>query len=166
MQQVLLIDKSIVIKATPAKLFKALTDAKDLTKWLCDRAESDPRPGGRVIYTYREHEARGIYKRLIPNEEVAIDWEKHEHNLDLIEDLTIYRLEKTAQGTRLRVVDFALPEEFDELSQNWDRQLKQLKKLYPARPAAKKSVTKKKAAAKAKTTKRRPTVRRTRRVKR
>lgn len=150
MQQVILIDKSIVVKATPAKLFKALTDAKELTKWLCDRAESDPRPGGHVMNAHDEHEARGVYKRFIPKQEIAIEWEKHEHNLDLIEDLTVYRLEKTAQGTRVRVVDFSLPDEFEALSQNWTQQLKQLKKLYQTKPAAKKPAPKKKTAVKGK----------------
>ena len=154
MQQVVLIEKAIVIKATPAKLFKALTDARELTKWFCDRAESDPRQGGRVVHAWGEHEGRGVYKRLVPNQEVAIEWESHDH--DLVEDLTIYRLAKTPQGTRVTVLDFALPDELEDLSNGWEFQLKQLKSLYQAKPAkkkvapSKKITPKRKAAPKAK----------------
>ena len=101
-----------------------------------------------MINVNDDHEARGTYKRFIPNQEVAIMWEKHEHNLDLIEDLTVYRLERTPQRTRVRVVDFALPDEYDALSGSWDRQLKKLKKLYQARPVTTESAPRKKAAAK------------------
>jgi uncharacterized protein YndB with AHSA1/START domain len=166
MQQVIFVEKSIVVKATPAKLFKAITHAKELTKWLCDRAESDPRPGGQVISTHDGHEARGIYRRFIPNQEVAIEWEKHEHDLALIEDLTVYRLERTAQGTRIHVVDFALPDEVDTLSAGWDQQLKKLKRLYQAKPAARKPAPKKKAVAKRKVTKKAKPAGKSKRVKR
>ena len=145
MQQVILIEKSIVVNATPAKLYKALTNAQELMKWFCDRAESDPREGGQVMHAWGEHVGRGVYKRLIPNQEVAIAWQKHDHELP--EDLTIYRLEKTPRGTRVTVIDFALPDEVEDLSQGWDHQLKQLKKLYQAQPAAKKTAAKKTKAA-------------------
>src|SRR3989304_174470 len=143
MQQVVLIEKAIVIKATPAKLFKALTDRRELTKWFFDRAESDPHEGGRVVHAWGEHEGHGVYKRLVPNQEVAIEWESHDH--DLIEDLTIYRLEKPPQGPRVTVLDFALPDELEDLSKGWEFQLKQLKRLYQAKPAEKKATPSRKA---------------------
>lgn len=150
MQQVILIEKSIVINVTPAKLYKALTNAKELTRWFCDRAESDPHEGGTVVNVWGEYEGRGTYKRLIPNQEVAIQWESED--IELPEDLTIYRLEKTPKGTRVTVVDFALPEELEDLSAGWDYQLKQLKKTYQTKPAVKKATSTKKATSKRRTT--------------
>jgi hypothetical protein len=102
---------------------------------------------------------------VIPNLEVAVRWTKHEEVFP--EDLTVFRLEKLkpGQGTRIRVVDFATPEEVEELEALWALRLKRLKKLYPSKPAvqppAKKTPVKRKAAAKAKTTKRKPGAKKT-----
>jgi hypothetical protein len=63
-------------------------------------------------------------------------------------DLTGFKLDKVAQGTRVRVVDFAAPEEAAELQAVWSQRLKRLKQLYPAKSATKKPVAKKPAAKK------------------
>ncbi len=52
MPQIILIEKSTVIPATPARLYKSLTDAKQLSRWLADRVESDPRQGGQIVIDY------------------------------------------------------------------------------------------------------------------
>jgi uncharacterized protein YndB with AHSA1/START domain len=148
MPQIIILEKSITIDATAAKIYKALITAKELTRWRADRAESDPQVGGAVVVNAGgEHEAHGIYKRLIPNREVAIHWDRHDHILP--EDLTIFRLEKTAKGTQVFVDDFALPEEVDRVGAEWDKQLKQLKKVYQAavpKPKAKAKAVKKTTA--------------------
>jgi len=156
MPQIIILEKSITINATPAKIYKALIDAKELTRWRADRAESDALIGGTIVIARGNHEARGVYNRLTPNREVAIHWDRHDHVLP--EDLTVFRLEKTAKGTKVFVDDFALPEEVDRISAEWDTQLKQLKKVYQtAAPkpkakskAAKKTTTKRKSIAKTK----------------
>lgn len=147
MSEIVILEKSITINATPAKIYKALIAAKELTRWRADHAESDSRLGGVVTILRGEHEARGVYKRLIPNREVAIHWDRHEHLLP--EDLTVFRLVKTAKGTKVFVDDFALPEEVDRIGADWDKQLKQLKKVYQAaapKPKAKAKPAKKAAA--------------------
>jgi uncharacterized protein YndB with AHSA1/START domain len=149
MPQIILIEKSTVIPATPARLYKSLTDAKQLSRWLADRVESDPRQGGQIVIDYDSHEKRGEYRRLIPGSEVGISWTQFEELVPI--DLTGFKLDKVAQGTRVRVVDFALPEDVAELQTLWAQRLKRLKKLYPAKPAAKKSTPKKKPAVKRKT---------------
>ena len=160
MPQIIFIEKSIVIKATPARLFKALTQATDLMRWAYDRVESDPRMGGQVLIAYDAHEKRGEYRRFIPNLEVAISWKTDEGAFP--EDLTVYRLEKLkpGKGIRVRAVDFGTPEEVEFLDTLWTQRLKKLKKLYQSKPAAQKSAVKKptpakrKPAARAKTGKR------------
>ena len=49
MPQIILIEKSTVIQATPARLYKSLTDAKQLSRWMADQVESDPHEGGQVV---------------------------------------------------------------------------------------------------------------------
>ena len=149
MPQIILIEKSTVIPATPARLYKSLTDAKQLSRWLADRVESDPRQGGQIVIDYNTHEKRGEYRRLIPGIEVGIRWNQFEELVPI--DITGFKLDKVAQGTRVRVVDFALPEDADLLQTLWAQRLKRLKKLYAAKPAAKKPTPKKKPAVKRKT---------------
>ncbi len=151
MPQIIILEKSITINATPAKIYKALINAQELMRWRADRAESDARIGGAVVTVRGDREVRGVYKRLMPNREVAIHWDRHDHLLP--EDLTVFRLEKTAKGTKVIVDDFALPEEVDRVGAEWDALLKQLKKLYQAsalKTKAAKKITKRKSAAKAK----------------
>jgi len=147
MPQIILIEKSTVIPATPARLYKSLTEAKQLSRWLADRVESDPRQGGQIVIDYDTHEKRGEYRRLIPGVEVGISWTQFDEPVPI--DLTGFKLDKVAQGTRVRVVDFAVPADADELQALWAQRLRRLKKLYPAKPAPKKPAAKKPAAKKA-----------------
>ena len=141
MPQIILVEKSTVIPATPARVFKALTDAKQLSRWLADRVESDPRPGGQIVILYDLHEKRGEYRRLIPGVEVGIRWIQFEEQVP--EDITGFRLDRVTGGTRVRVVDFATPEDADALQALWAQRLRRLKRLYPAKPAPKKTAAKK-----------------------
>ncbi|HTP10634.1 MAG TPA: SRPBCC domain-containing protein [Anaerolineae bacterium] len=158
MPQIILIEKSTVIPATPARLYKSLTEAKQLSRWLADRVESDPRQGGQIVIDYDTREKRGEYRRLIPGSEVGISWSQFDELVPI--DLTGFKLDRVSQGTRVRVVDFATPEDADELQAMWAQRLRRLKKLYADKPAAKKATLKKKpsvkrkTAAKARTTKR------------
>jgi uncharacterized protein YndB with AHSA1/START domain len=147
MPQIILIEKSTVIPATPARLYKSLTDEKQLSRWLADRVESDPRQGGQIVINYDTHEKRGEYRRLIPGIEVGISWSQFDALMPI--DLTGFKLDKVAQGTRVRVVDFAAPENAAELQAVWTQRLKRLKKLFPAKPAPKKPAAKKPATQKA-----------------
>jgi uncharacterized protein YndB with AHSA1/START domain len=147
MPQIILIEKSTVIPATPARLYKSLTDEKQLSRWLADRVESDPRQGGKIVIGHEAHEKRGEYRRLIPGIEVGISWSQFDALMPI--DLTGFMLVKVAQGTRVRVVDFAAPENAAELQAVWTQRLKRLKKLFPAKPAPKKPAAKKPATQKA-----------------
>src|SRR5512139_3949852 len=141
MPQIILVEKSTVIPATPARLYKSLTDEKQLSRWLADRVESDPRQGGQIVIEYDSHEKRGEYRRLIPGVEVGIRWVQFEEPVP--ENITGFKIERVTGGTRVRVVDFAAPEDADVLQALWTQRLKRLKRLYPARPAPKKTAVKK-----------------------
>ena len=141
MPQIILIEKSTVIPATPARLYKSLTEAKQLSRWLADRVESDPRPGGQIVVEYDSHEKRGEFRRLIPGVEVGIRWIQFEEPVP--EDLTGFKIDRVSRGTRVRVVDFATPEDADALHALWAQRLRRLKKLYPARPMPNRSAAKK-----------------------
>jgi uncharacterized protein YndB with AHSA1/START domain len=148
MPQIILVEKSAVIDATPARVYKSLIEAKQLSRWLADRVQSDPREGGQIVIDYDSHEKRGEYRRLIPGVEVGIAWSQFDEPVPI--DITGFKLEKVPLGTRVSVIDFATPEDSAELQSLWARRLRRLKKLYAAKPTTKKSPTKKKPAVKRK----------------
>ena len=158
MPQIILVEKSAIIPATPVRLYRSLTDAKQLSRWLADRVESDPREGGQIVLYYDGHEKRGEYRRLIPGVEVGIRWSEFDEPVPV--DITGFRLDKVARGTRVRVVDFAVPEDAAAWQSIWTQRLKRLKKLYAAKPTAqKKTAPKRRPAVKAKATTRKAATR-------
>jgi uncharacterized protein YndB with AHSA1/START domain len=164
MPQIILIEKSTVIPATPVRIFKSLTEAKQLSRWMADQVESDPHEGGQVVVHYDGREKRGEYRRLIRGVEVGIRWTQFEESVPI--DLTGFKIDKVARGTRVRVVDFAVPENAAELQSLWAQRLKRLKGLYAVKPAdkptpLKKSPKKRKSTAKVKSSTRRPVPRKT-----
>jgi uncharacterized protein YndB with AHSA1/START domain len=72
------IDKRVMIKASPAIIFHALTNAADLARWFCDRASSNPREGGELIAFWKTGDAnqkgRALFTRIIPDSLLELLW--------------------------------------------------------------------------------------------
>jgi uncharacterized protein YndB with AHSA1/START domain len=72
------IEKTVLIQASPAIVFQALTDARDLVRWFCDRATSDPREGGEFVAQWKSGKTstrgRAVYTRLVPSSLVEMRW--------------------------------------------------------------------------------------------
>jgi uncharacterized protein YndB with AHSA1/START domain len=72
------IKKRVLIKASPAIVYHALTDERDLARWFCDRAVSDPRVGGELTACWRcgkiLQRGRAVFTRLEPNALVEMLW--------------------------------------------------------------------------------------------
>ncbi len=71
------IRKTIVVDAPPKVVFKALTDEKELVRWMPQEARMDPRPGGEYEFKYHWAEksldsvATGKILELIPNKRLS-----------------------------------------------------------------------------------------------
>jgi uncharacterized protein YndB with AHSA1/START domain len=69
------------IDAPPATVFRALTDAAELSRWWTSSAESDARTGGSFSYGFefddasRNHTYTGAYHEIVPNERVSYPWQ-------------------------------------------------------------------------------------------
>jgi uncharacterized protein YndB with AHSA1/START domain len=72
-------------KTTPAKVYKAWTNAEALTQWMgpgpvkCVSAESDLRVGGRYRILMKspdgeEHDVSGTYRELVPDRRIVFTW--------------------------------------------------------------------------------------------
>ncbi len=72
------IQKKVLIQAPPDVVFSALTDARDLIRWFCDRASSDAREGGELNAYWKSGKTgikgRARYVRIQPGEAVELLW--------------------------------------------------------------------------------------------
>ena len=74
------IKQSVVVKASPEVVFKALTQADELARWFPTRAESDPRAGGKIKLVWEFADAsqngsqEGVYVEVVPNEKFSYTW--------------------------------------------------------------------------------------------
>ena len=62
------------IKAPPEAVFPYLTDPALIVKWIGDRAELDPQPGGVFSLDMGEVVARGAYITIEPPYRVVFSW--------------------------------------------------------------------------------------------
>ena len=74
------IQQSVAIKKPRDVVFRALTQAEELIRWFPSRAESDPRPGGKLkllwdfIDASQNGSQDGEYVEVIPNEKLSYTW--------------------------------------------------------------------------------------------
>lgn len=107
---------SVTVKASPERVYKALTDAQELMKWFPTVVETDPRPGGTYKFTWkskdqsRDHIREGKFVELVPGKKVSYTWDARP-----MKDLSVstgkslptmveWTLEKTADGTKVTLV--------------------------------------------------------------
>jgi uncharacterized protein YndB with AHSA1/START domain/uncharacterized damage-inducible protein DinB len=63
------------IKAPPAEVFLALTNATALREWFCDTAEIEPRKGGRVYFAWNQgYYAAGEVTKFTPGKKLSFTW--------------------------------------------------------------------------------------------
>lgn len=69
------------LDASPEQVFRAFTDAQELSRWWTTSAESDARPGGAFSYVFefddpsRNHTYAGAYRDVVANERVSFPWQ-------------------------------------------------------------------------------------------
>jgi uncharacterized protein YndB with AHSA1/START domain len=63
------------VKAPPAEVYLALTNATALREWFCDAAQIEPHKGGRVYFAWNQgYYAAGEITKLTPGKKVAFTW--------------------------------------------------------------------------------------------
>jgi uncharacterized protein YndB with AHSA1/START domain len=108
------------IKATPAKIFAALTEPAQMLQWWGPdagptlKAEADVRPGGRFNIVFRllngeEGNPTGIYREVIPDKKLVFTWEWK--GMPERESLVTFLLEPCEGGTELTLIHAYLPDE-------------------------------------------------------
>lgn len=106
------------IKASPAKVWAAITQPDQMVKWWGPdagptlRAEADVRPGGRYRVLFRllngdEHEPTGLYRVVDPPRRLVFTWEWA--GAPERESLVTFELVATDSGTQLTLIHEQLP---------------------------------------------------------
>lgn len=129
------------IKASPAKIYAALTSPEQLARWWRPdagpvlKAEVDVRVGGRFRIVFRtqdgaEHSSRGEYREVVPNQRLVFTWESESHR-EQVSIVTI-ALRSIAEGTELTLTHagFADTAERDEHRDGWNGAFDHLETLF------------------------------------
>ncbi len=70
--------KKVWIRASAEVIYKALTESKELVRWFCDRAFSDPREGGELVAYWRtgksSQKGRAVFTRLVSGSALELLW--------------------------------------------------------------------------------------------
>jgi uncharacterized protein YndB with AHSA1/START domain len=131
------IQKRVLVRASPDTVFCALTDAKQLTEWFCDHAEADLRIGGELRAYWRhgkqEYQGRALFRRLDRSCLVELDWiDDGMGKLGRDERHTLtYTIRSRKDGSELLVCDEGYPPPDPEamvvLEDGWISVLRDLK---------------------------------------
>ena len=92
------IEREIVFPASPAEVWRALTEPERLEEWFATEVELDARPGGEGVFRWGDgDERRAVVRELEPEERLVLDWED--------DGQVVLELEEVEGGTRLHVVE-------------------------------------------------------------
>jgi uncharacterized protein YndB with AHSA1/START domain len=140
------IEKEIVLRAPRAKVWRALTDAREFSRWfgveMTDPFVPGARARGRVTHPGYEHVPFELtVERMEP--ERLFSWRWHPYAVDAKVDyskepttLVVFELEDVAGGTRLKIVESGFDqipaerraEAFRMNSGGWTQQVENIRK--------------------------------------
>jgi uncharacterized protein YndB with AHSA1/START domain len=70
------LDHQYFIRASPANVFRAITEPAWITRWLCDRAELTPKTGGTYSFGWTNGPTHtGKVTEFVAGEKIAFAWE-------------------------------------------------------------------------------------------
>jgi uncharacterized protein YndB with AHSA1/START domain len=131
------IQKRVLIRASPKTVYRALIDPDELSEWFCDRAHAEPRVGGELRASWRcgKEVRRGsaVFRRLDPPQFVELEWTDEgwgELSCDRHHKLT-YTIRNRKDGCELLMRDDGAPlpdtEAMSALEEGWISVLRDLK---------------------------------------
>lgn len=136
--------REMIFKASRERVWRALTDPAEVSKWFSTQTEIDLTPGGKVSFYWKEHDdtCPGFVEAVEPMTRFAFKWKPFLHIESAMQDESIYlhveyTLEDHPHGTKMtmRESGFAkLPAEFAKRSRTdnefgWTEELAELHAL-------------------------------------
>ncbi len=131
------IEKRVWIKASAETVYKALTNAKDLEKWFCDRANCTPSEGGELTAYWKSRgkgqKGRAVFTQIVPCISLKMRWKEdgRDATSDSPEHVLQYTIKSKSGMTEVVMVDSGDAELDDEtysfLDNGWNSVLLELK---------------------------------------
>ena len=145
-----IIEKKVWIQASAEIIFQALTKAKALEQWFCDKADSNPRVGGELTALWNDgktkRKGRAVFTRFEPPSILILQWIDDGRGEDAADTHNLsYEIHSRSGMTELVMTDSdetEMDEEtLDFLAQGWNAVLLELKDYceYKERAAKKRS---------------------------
>ena len=131
------IEKRVWIRATAEVVFRALTDSKELARWFCDRALSDPREGGELIAHWTTGKStlkgRALFTRIVKPSSLELLWidDGKGEQSGASKHILRYEIRTKSEMTEVFMMDqdenASDEEAFNILDQGWNTVLLELK---------------------------------------
>jgi uncharacterized protein YndB with AHSA1/START domain len=126
-----MIEKEIFIRATPERVFRALTEKAELERWFVKEATIDLRVGGALRLFWDPESVEGTFLDVDPPRRVVFTWDER----PAVAGITTSAFTLTAEGdgTRLHLVHSgfgsgaAWDRLFDGVNSGWDEELQNLR---------------------------------------
>ena len=102
-----LVDKRIVIAASPARVYELLTDAELLVEWMAPHAELDARPGGALTWTHHNGDrVVGTFVELVPARRIVFTygWDREDVCIPPGSTTVEINLRPTGDGTEVHLL--------------------------------------------------------------
>ena len=130
--------KTVTVDAPREMVFEALTNEKELVKWMPQEAKMDPRVGGDYEFKYRwaarglETVLKGKILELVPNERLSYTWDSRTTTGTdrIMHAVVTWLLEDVPGGkTKVTLVHSNVAEQFrQDAESGWNHYLSQLQK--------------------------------------
>src|SRR5262245_34817376 len=105
------IEREVVLPASPAEVWPALTDAEEISAWFGADAELEVVPGGPAVFRWPDGtERRAVVEAVEPERRLAFRWLPFERTADgavvVVPSTRVeITLNEVAGGTRVRVLE-------------------------------------------------------------
>ena len=135
----IVIEKNIVIDASPEVVFKAITDQEELTNWFPDQAILEPKLGGKVKFGFYKDKERkhgelecvpeGTIVEFVPNKKLSYTW-RQTNTPDFPNTVVTWELEEIAHNkTRVKLLHTGFePGKLFKHDEGWSYFLNRLQK--------------------------------------
>jgi uncharacterized protein YndB with AHSA1/START domain len=108
-QEAEMLERQVVIPASPEQLWDALTDPGELAAWFGSEVDWDLRPGGRARFKESDGTVRrGLVDTVFPGRHLSFRWWPEDDG-DQETSRVTYTLEPDDEGTRLTVTEQPVP---------------------------------------------------------
>ena len=137
----LVIEKALEFSSDIERVWKALTDPREIAKWFSDRAEFDPRPGSLGWLEWDEHGRYPLRVELVqPPHRLSWSWShnsgmEYDQEKSTLVEWTLTEREQGGTRLELRESGFTTESKYQENQRGWEAELGELVELLEGAPA-------------------------------